>query len=136
MGALQEGYARHHVRKGTQASPMDTDTQGGTASSTSEAATTAAASSSVTGAAPAQEQQGCWGRCYYTHLPRRVTAPGAQGAALTALNLDKTATLEKVAADSGDPGGKALLGELQFAFIAFLFGQSLEGGAMGEAVTM
>lgn len=68
-----------------------------------------------------------WGRCFYTRLPRAVHAPGAEGAALTALNLDKTAALEQALAALGDPGGKQLLGELQFAYIAFLYGQSLEG---------
>ena len=46
---------------------------------------------------------------------------------LTALNLDKTALLEDVLQThfSGDADG--LLGELQFSFLAFLMGQSLEG---------
>ena len=57
----------------------------------------------------------------------RVRAPGVQGAALTALNLDKTAALEQALGGLGDASGQQLLGELQFAYVAFLCGQSLEG---------
>jgi A1 cistron-splicing factor AAR2 len=67
-------------------------------------------------------------------LPRLVKTPGASGAELTALNLDKTAALEEAASQTGDPSGKALLGELQFAYITFLFGQSLEGARSIGAV--
>ncbi|KAI8464490.1 MAG: AAR2-domain-containing protein [Monoraphidium minutum] len=98
----------------------------------------ASTSGAADGAAPAQAAAAAaaarWGRCRYTRLPRLVTVPGARGAELTALNLDKTAALEAAAADSGDPGGKALLGELQFAYIAFLYGQSLEGVGQWKAL--
>lgn len=46
---------------------------------------------------------------------------------LTALNLDKTGLLSNILQKhfSDKPGD--LLGELQFSFLAFLMGQSLEG---------
>ena len=107
---------------------MDTEEgASGAAGSSGEGPGTGAATS----AAPAPAGGGSetrWGRCSYTQLPRMVKPECASGAALTALNMDKTAVLEAAAAAAGDPGGKALLGELQFAFIAFMFGQSLEGG--------
>ena len=46
---------------------------------------------------------------------------------LTALNLDKTGLLNNILQKHfGDKPGD-LLGELQFSFLAFLMGQSLEG---------
>ncbi|KAF8071287.1 CHX17 [Scenedesmus sp. PABB004] len=94
------------------------------------------------------------GRCRYTPLPRLLKVPGASAQQLTAMNLDKTSLLEQViaryAGDGGErqgeqqqgeqsqpaaaaqraappPRGVEVVGELQFAFIAFVFGQSLEG---------
>jgi hypothetical protein len=77
---------------------------------------------------------------------------GATPAQLTALNVDKTSLLQQAAAryqqppstgDSSTGGSTAqpaqhgeavrgleVVGELQFAFIAFVFGQSLEGGCV------
>ncbi len=59
--------------------------------------------------------------------PCPLSAPGLTPAQLTALNLDRTAQLEAAAA--GRWGGEvaALVGEMQFAFIAFVCGQSLQG---------
>eukprot|EP00879_Flechtneria_rotunda_P032936 GHRR01036421.1.p1 GENE.GHRR01036421.1~~GHRR01036421.1.p1 ORF type:complete len:208 (-),score=74.55 GHRR01036421.1:282-905(-) len=97
------------------------------------------------------------GRCHYTHLPRLLKVPGAPAEQLTALNMDKTSLLEQVLTryDSGSgsgqqqqwptasrgrpsqqqqrvvqqhPVGIEVIGELQFAFIAFVCAQSLEGG--------
>ncbi|KAL2317240.1 hypothetical protein Fmac_031116 [Flemingia macrophylla] len=64
--------------------------------------------------------------CYYTPIPRVVKCKGISGHELTSLNLDKTQLLETLL--SKDYGGSedALLGELQFSFIGFLMGQSLE----------
>jgi A1 cistron-splicing factor AAR2 len=128
---LQEGRARQQERAGGPgttgaAAPMETDAAGTTAAAAAESRQQGGAGTSSPAAA-AGDHQTRWGRCFYTRLPRRVTAPGAQGAELTALNLDKTAALERAAAGAGDAGGKALLGELQFAYVAFLCGQSLEG---------
>ncbi|XP_078177334.1 AAR2 protein family [Carex rostrata] len=64
--------------------------------------------------------------CYYTSIPHFVRNKQVSGDELTALNLDKTNLLESIL--SGDYGGQEdlLLGELQFSFIAFMMGQSLE----------
>ncbi|KAM4087763.1 hypothetical protein ACB094_07G020500 [Castanea mollissima] len=63
-------------------------------------------------------------RCYYTSIPRVIKQKGIHGQELTSLNIDK------------DYGGSeyVLLGELQFAFIAFLMGQSLEGFLQWKAL--
>lgn len=64
--------------------------------------------------------------CYYTSIPRFIKRKGICGQDLTSLNHDKTQLLESILLK--DYGGceDLLLGELQFAFIAFLMGQSLE----------
>ncbi|KAJ0954437.1 putative A1 cistron-splicing factor, AAR2, AAR2 domain superfamily [Helianthus annuus] len=62
--------------------------------------------------------------CYYTKIPRLIKKKGVVSQDLTSLNLDK------------DYGGTEdlLLGELQFAFIAFLMGQSLEAFLQWKAI--
>ncbi|CAK9150643.1 unnamed protein product [Ilex paraguariensis] len=64
--------------------------------------------------------------CYYTPIPRVIKHKGISGQELTNLNLDKTHLLESIL--NNDYGGDEdlLLAELQFAFVAFLIGQSLE----------
>ena len=49
---------------------------------------------------------------------------------LTALNLDKTSLLEEVLGKHFGRNPDDLLGELQFSFLAFLMGQSLEGALL------
>ena len=49
---------------------------------------------------------------------------------LTALNLDKTGLLVDVLQQSFSSAVDDLLGELQFSFLAFLMGHSLEGGSV------
>ncbi|KAM3693918.1 hypothetical protein ACJW31_07G021000 [Castanea mollissima] len=63
-------------------------------------------------------------RCYYTSIPRVIKQKGIHGQELSSLNIDK------------DYGGSeyVLLGELQFAFFAFLMGQSLEGFLQWKAL--
>ena len=79
------------------------------------------------------------GRCFYTHLPERlVKKKGLSAAELTSINLDKSPALLDAASGrycsegstsvtSGNAGLDAIIGELQFAFIAFVYGQSLDG---------
>ena len=78
------------------------------------------------------------GRCFYTRLPDRlVKKKGLTSAELTSINLDKTPALlaalsgrhgsEGSASTSINSGLDVILGELQFAFIAFVYGQSLDG---------
>ena len=50
------------------------------------------------------------------------------GVHLSALNLDKSLLLEQLLQKHYRRDSRLLLGELQFAFLAFLMGQSLEGG--------
>ncbi|KAM6567104.1 hypothetical protein CsatA_026232 [Cannabis sativa] len=64
--------------------------------------------------------------CYYTSIPRIIKQKGIQGQELTALNLDKTHLLESLLVKEYGGSEDLLLGELQFAFIAFVMGQSLE----------
>ncbi|KAF8100006.1 hypothetical protein N665_0233s0009 [Sinapis alba] len=65
-------------------------------------------------------------RFYYTSIPRIVKHKGISGQELTSLNLDKTQLLESVLAKEYKASEDLLLGELQFSFVAFLMGQSLE----------
>ncbi|MED6167600.1 hypothetical protein PIB30_004410 [Stylosanthes scabra] len=64
--------------------------------------------------------------CYYTPIPRVVKRKGVSGTELTSLNLDKTQLLETLLAKEYGGSEDLLLGEVQFSFIAFLMGQSLE----------
>ena len=57
-----------------------------------------------------------------------LQVPGVTGAHLSALNLDKSMLLEQLLQKHYRRDSCQLLGELQFAFLAFLMGQSLEGG--------
>lgn len=66
------------------------------------------------------------GGCYYTVIPRVIKRKGMEGKELTSLNLDKTELLESVLMKDYGGSEDLLLGELQFAYIAFLMGQSLE----------
>ncbi len=53
--------------------------------------------------------------------------PGMSPQQLTALNLDKTGLLKDILLKYFSSDANDLLGELQFSFLAFLMGQSLEG---------
>ncbi|KAG6410144.1 hypothetical protein SASPL_128194 [Salvia splendens] len=64
--------------------------------------------------------------CYYTTVPRVVKQKGIYGEDITSLNLDKTHLLETILIKEYGGDENALLAELQFAFIAFLMGQSLQ----------
>lgn len=64
--------------------------------------------------------------CYYTKIPRLIKQKGILGQDLTSLNLDKTSLLESILMKDYGGAEDLLLGELQFSFIAFLMGQSLE----------
>ncbi|PIN03806.1 mRNA splicing factor [Handroanthus impetiginosus] len=64
--------------------------------------------------------------CYYTAIPRVVKHKGMCGTELTNLNIDKTQLLESILMKEYGGDEDSLLAELQFAFIVFLMGQSLE----------
>ncbi|PAN36983.1 hypothetical protein PAHAL_7G022900 [Panicum hallii] len=72
--------------------------------------------------------------CYYTSIPASVKHKDVSGGDLTALNLDKTSLLESVLAKNYQGQEDLLLGELQFAFIAFMMGQSLEAFMQWKAL--
>jgi hypothetical protein len=67
------------------------------------------------------------GRCFYTHLPRLVKRTSMTASELTAMNLDKTGVLVKAVEKRYNGNMNAILGELQFAFIAFVYCQSVDG---------
>ncbi|KAL4614026.1 hypothetical protein ACB092_07G025700 [Castanea dentata] len=73
-------------------------------------------------------------RCYYTSIPRVIKQKGIHGQELTSLNIDKTQLLESLLIKDYGGSEDVLLGELQFAFIAFLMGQSLEGFLQWKAL--
>ncbi|KAE9449497.1 hypothetical protein C3L33_18602, partial [Rhododendron williamsianum] len=58
--------------------------------------------------------------CYYTPIPRVIKQKGIHGQDLTCLNLDKTQLLENILMKDYGGCDDLILGELQFAFIAFL----------------
>ncbi|XP_078431214.1 AAR2 protein family [Wolffia australiana] len=64
--------------------------------------------------------------CFYTHIPALVKHKGATREELTMLNLDKTQVLENILTKKFGGQEDLLLGEFQFAFIAFMMGQSLQ----------
>ncbi|KAH1108351.1 hypothetical protein J1N35_012119 [Gossypium stocksii] len=64
--------------------------------------------------------------CYYTPIPHIIKRKGIESEQLTSLNLDKTELLDTLLVKDYGGSEESLLGELQFAFIAFLMGQSLE----------
>ncbi|XP_054797985.1 uncharacterized protein LOC129303018 isoform X2 [Prosopis cineraria] len=64
--------------------------------------------------------------CYYTSVPSVIKRKGMHGQELTSVNLDKTQLLETLLEKDYGGSEDLLLGELQFAFVAFLMGQSLE----------
>ncbi|KAB8094769.1 hypothetical protein EE612_022079, partial [Oryza sativa] len=72
--------------------------------------------------------------CYYTTIPASIKHSNIFGDELTALNLDKTCLLESVLAKNYQGQEDLLLGELQFAFIAFMMGQSLEAFMQWKAL--
>ena len=63
-----------------------------------------------------------------------LQVPGVTGAHLSALNLDKSMLLEQLLQQHYRGDSRRLLGELQFAFLAFLMGQSLEGGWVTDVI--
>ncbi|XP_065849709.1 uncharacterized protein [Euphorbia lathyris] len=65
-------------------------------------------------------------RCYYTSVPHVIKQKGMRGEELTSLNLDKTELLESILVKDYASSEDILIGELQFSYIAFLMGQSLE----------
>ncbi|KAK3143152.1 hypothetical protein QOZ80_4BG0359110 [Eleusine coracana subsp. coracana] len=72
--------------------------------------------------------------CYYTSIPASVKHKNISGDELTDLNLDKTSLLESVLAKNYQGQEDLLLGELQFSFIAFMMGQSLEAFMQWKAL--
>lgn len=74
------------------------------------------------------------GRCFYRKLPHLIRCPGSTAAELTALNVDKSAALESLLNSQYGGSEDLLLGELQFSFIAFLMGQSLESFSQWKSI--
>ncbi|KAI7739375.1 hypothetical protein M8C21_010718 [Ambrosia artemisiifolia] len=72
--------------------------------------------------------------CYYTKITRLIKKKGVHSQDLTSLNLDKTSLLESILMKDYGGTEDLLLGELQFAFIAFLMGQSLEAFLQWKAI--
>eukprot|EP00798_Chlamydomonas_sp_ICE-L_P014528 gene14528-20559_t len=60
-------------------------------------------------------------------LPRLVKQKGMTAEELTAANMDKSGLLEQIIRRKYDGNMEGILAELQFSFIAFVFGQSLDG---------
>ncbi|PNT60535.1 hypothetical protein BRADI_5g01220v3 [Brachypodium distachyon] len=72
--------------------------------------------------------------CYYTTIPASVKHKDISADELTLMNLDRTSLLESVLAKSYQGQEDLLLGELQFSFITFMMGQSLEAFMQWKAL--
>ncbi|KAG6553825.1 hypothetical protein Mapa_004742 [Marchantia paleacea] len=83
-------------------------------------------SSSTSNITEGQAERISSGRCFYTHLPHLIKKAGMSASELTAMNIDKSQALESILQKDFDGQEELLLGELQFCFVAFLMGQSLE----------
>nr|UPW27173.1 AAR2-like protein [Allium cepa] len=73
-------------------------------------------------------------RCYYSSIPHIVKERSQFGEDLTSMNLDKTRLLETILMKEYKGEEDLLLGELQFSFIAFMMGQSLEAFLQWKAL--
>ncbi|KAL2653809.1 hypothetical protein R1flu_021937 [Riccia fluitans] len=89
---------------------------------------------SKSSSAEGQGAEGSSGRCFYTPLPHLIKKAGTSARELTAMNIDKTEALESLIQKSYGGQEELLLGELQFCFIAFLMGQSLEAFGQWKAI--
>ena len=74
------------------------------------------------------------GRCFYTKFPHLVKRSGLTGSQLTMLNIDKSSELERLLINQYKGSEDLLLGELEFSFIAFLMGQSLESFSQWKSI--
>ncbi|XP_057872677.2 uncharacterized protein LOC131078866 isoform X2 [Cryptomeria japonica] len=73
-------------------------------------------------------------RCFYTPIPVSVKYKGMTAEELTAANIEKTKLLDMLLEQKYGGCEDLLLGELQFSFIAFLMGQSLESFSQWKAI--
>ncbi len=73
------------------------------------------------------------GRCRYSRLSRLVKARGLTPQQLTAENLDRSGQLGRVIRDEWGGQELCVVAELQWAYLAFLLCQSLEGAASCNA---
>lgn len=64
-------------------------------------------------------------RLSYTLFPAHIQKSGCSAAELSAMNMDKTQRLMEMLEQHYSGRWESLLGEIQFAFVVFLFGQSL-----------
>eukprot|EP00250_Pteridium_aquilinum_P001773 c11989_g1_i1 orf=83-1504(+) len=74
------------------------------------------------------------GRCFYTQFSHLVKRQGVSGVALTMLNVDKSSELEYLLEKQYGGMEDIFLGELEFSFIAFLMGQSLESFGQWKSI--
>ena len=82
---------------------------------------------------PAHHSRRC--KCFYVEVPRKLDSKGLTGRDLTLLYLDKTRVLEDVVETKLGGRYEELLGELEFAFVAFAMCQSLAGFQQWKQLT-
>jgi A1 cistron-splicing factor AAR2 len=149
-------------RRGAPPTAAEAALEAQLAAGTARRAAAAAAAAAAAGAPPAEpaaaaappaDAESAAARAAYSPFPRLVKRPGLAPAELTAANLDKSAALEALLAAVPLPRGAEpsalpptdayagldaaeaqLVGEFQFAFLAFLLGHSLEGFAQWRAL--
>ena len=131
----QSGTTRSSPDGGLRSLPAATSTQAGQ-NSNSSAAPTAESSgkhqAEETISRQGLSRDGVAGRCRYSKLTRLVKVNGLTPPQLTECNLDRSRQLQGLLHDRWDGQASCLVGELQWAFLAFLLCQSLEGDVSEE----
>jgi len=72
----------------------------------------------------------------YTKIPRVIVSKGASLTDITRLHMDKSAILDHLITQDFKQDPQEILGEMQFAFIAFFIGQSLESFEQWKALVI
>eukprot|EP01114_Cavostelium_apophysatum_P014427 TRINITY_DN3745_c0_g1_i6.p1 TRINITY_DN3745_c0_g1~~TRINITY_DN3745_c0_g1_i6.p1 ORF type:complete len:380 (+),score=57.02 TRINITY_DN3745_c0_g1_i6:82-1140(+) len=75
-------------------------------------------------------------RPYFSSVPKRKLVVGASASQITQDNMDKSAILFDLINKRYKDNPNELLGELQFAFICFLLGESFDGLEQWKSLTM
>lgn len=117
-------------RAGSQGMEVD----GGEGSRPAALPSDGAPSSNAAAAAGAQQGRPAGGRCFYTKVTRLYKPAGASAAELTEWNLDRSMQLDQMIHEQYGDDAHGVLGELQYAFVAFVYGQSLDGYAQWKAL--
>ncbi|CEM34092.1 unnamed protein product [Vitrella brassicaformis CCMP3155] len=74
------------------------------------------------------------GTVFFSDIPKTRIPPGSSPSDVTRLSLDRSSCLEKLLTANYRNDDRGILGELQFAYIAFLLGQNFDGFEQWKAL--